>query len=41
LHQVFAQIGNRAAAEAEPAREQEDSEERQQARMKIGFIPGA
>jgi len=39
-HQVLAQIGDRAAAEASVLRQQEDPEQRQQARMKIGLIPG-
>ena len=39
-HQVLAQIGDGAAAEAQPSREQEDPEQRQQARMKIGLTPG-
>ena len=39
-HQVFAQIGDGAAAEAQPSREQEDPEQRQQARMEIGLTPG-
>ena len=36
-HQILAQIGDGAAAEAQSSREQEDPEQRQQARMEIGL----